>query len=366
VQLEKIIHALLKSEPYFAHFILNSTIEYNTRNVPTAGAAVINGVPVLVFNTAFMDLYDQATQVAILKHEVLHLLMDHIDHDYYDKLNKQVWNIAMDCAINQYIPNLPPEGVTVDQLSKLVKRPLLTFESAVYYYNELYQVAEKVPMPMDDHSLQDGQSAEDKQMAKGIVGKASEAALKASAGQVPEGLQSVLNELRERPRVNWKQELRNFVASAISSSTKATRTKSNRRFELEQPGKRKERKLKLAVCVDSSGSVSTEQFTAFIQEIIHISKNCAEANLIYADCEVQKVINLKQGNEPPFERYGNGGTAYQPALTKALELGCNAIAYFGDGDTADIPNNPGKPLLWVLVGDNPAPAPFGRVLRLKV
>ena len=35
-----------------------------------------------------------------------------------------------------------------------------------------------------------------------------------------------------------------------------------------------------------------------------------------------------------------------------------------DGDTADLPKNPGKPFLWVLVGNSPAPAPFGKVVRL--
>lgn len=380
MQLEKLIHSLLKTEQFFAHFILNSQVRYETRPpteenvkkpgyVGTAGAGVQNGSPVLLFNTHFMDSLPFDSQKAVLKHEILHLLLDHNDKSYYDVLNLQAWNLAMDCAINQYIDSLPDMAITLPAFEKLVGKKLQPYESAVYYYNELVNSPNiqkvKIPDSMDDHGAL-SESELDKQIKKGTVQKAADAAVKAAAGNVPEGLQKVLDGLRDKPLVNWKQQLRNFVASAISSKTKHTRKKTHRRFEIDQPGKRKKRELKLAVCVDSSGSVSDAQFAAFINEIVSVSKNCAEANLIYADCEVQKVVNLKGGKAPPNERYGNGGTAYEPAIRKAVELGSNAIIYFGDMDTADTPKNPGLPVLWVTCGSEVRPGDFGRMLKIDV
>ena len=366
MNLEKIIYDLLKNEPFYAHFILNSHILYDKYKVETAGAAVVNGVPQLVFNSKFMSSLSQPEQTAVLKHEILHLLFDHSDTTTYAALNKQVWNVCMDVAINQHIKNLPSMAVTVDELNKIVGRKLLPYQSSTYYYNEMYQHAKETGQlqTLDQHDLIE-ESSEDKQIRKGAVAKAAKAAQIASAGIMPDGLESVIESLNEKPLVNWKQQLRNFAASAVSSKTKGTRTKMHRRFGLDAPGKKKKRELKLAVCLDSSGSVSNEQFAAFINEVVELSKYCAEINLIYADCEVQKVINLKNNAEVPTQRYGNGGTAYQPAITKAVELGANAILLFGDLDCADTPTNPGIPFLWVTVGSTQRPGEFGRVIELK-
>jgi predicted metal-dependent peptidase len=371
MKLERLIYQLLQSEPYYAHFVLNCDVRYQSEAdkekqnyVPTAAAGVQNGAPVLIFNTTFMNSMDEIQQQAILKHEVLHLVFDHADWEYYDRLNLQVWNVAMDCAINQYIHNLPSQAITLKQVSELAKTPLKPFESAAYYYNALYQVAEKMPMPLDAHGAIEG-SELDKKISRGVVAKASEAAVKSAAGQLPNGLAATLDKLKGKSEINWQAQLRNFVASAISSKHKQTRTKAHRRFELDQPGKRKERKLKLAVCLDSSGSVNDEQFASFLVELKSIIKNCAEANVIYADCEVQKVINLKQNADIPLERYGNGGTAYQPALSKAQNLGANVIIFMGDMDSSDTPENPGIPVMWLITGKQDPPASFGRVLRIK-
>jgi predicted metal-dependent peptidase len=101
-----------------------------------------------------------------------------------------------------------------------------------------------------------------------------------------------------------------------------------------------------------------------MSEIVDISKNVSEAHLIYADCVVQKVVKIDNKNKIPMERFGAGGTAYSPAITKALGLNCDAILYLGDFDCADKPEDPKKPFLWVGVGNQEPPATFGKVLRL--
>jgi predicted metal-dependent peptidase len=62
---------------------------------------------------------------------------------------------------------------------------------------------------------------------------------------------------------------------------------------------------------------------------------------------------------------GRGGTAYQPAITKAVELKVDGIIYMGDADAADTPIDPKKPFLWALVRNSPPPAKFGKVIRIK-
>jgi predicted metal-dependent peptidase len=130
------------------------------------------------------------------------------------------------------------------------------------------------------------------------------------------------------------------------------------------PGKKKKRTMTLGVCADASGSVSDEQYSMFLQELKSIAKQVELTWFIQADCEVQKVEKLTPKTTFIPNRAGNGGTAYQPAIDKAKELGCDVIIYFGDFDTSDTPRNPGVPFLWVGVGRQDPPGDFGKVLRL--
>jgi predicted metal-dependent peptidase len=85
--------------------------------------------------------------------------------------------------------------------------------------------------------------------------------------------------------------------------------------------------------------------------------------VIEADCAVQNVYEFEAGKTPNFK--GRGGTAYSPAIEKAVELKVDGILYCGDFDSADTPENPKKPFLWVGVRNSPPPATFGKVIYLE-
>ena len=53
-------------------------------------------------------LFDEEMCVAVLEHEYLHLLLDHIGRSAkYKGLPHQLLNVSADCAINQHLSNLP-------------------------------------------------------------------------------------------------------------------------------------------------------------------------------------------------------------------------------------------------------------------
>lgn len=206
-----------------------------------------------------------------------------------------------------------------------------------------------------------------REQAKATIRDAANKAVKAAAGNVPEGIAGLIGRLNEGAKVSWKQQLRNIVASARSIKNKSTRLKANRRFELEHPGKKKERQLIVGVCTDSSGSVSDEAYSAFMNEIHHLSKQTSITYLIQADCEVQKIDVIKGGKAKAGvlgNRKGYGGTAYQPAIDACLKRKCDVIIYFGDMDSADTPDDPKVPFIWVRVGKSQPPGNFGRVVDL--
>lgn len=373
---EKAIFSLLETEPYYAHFILNSRIMYDKLGVETAGAGVIGGSTTLIFNTKFMESLTKEECTAVLKHEVLHLCLDHnfrIKPDKEDKLQMlkhHVANVAMDCAINQYIKDIPKMAVTLQSVREITKKPdLEAFQTAEYYYDAMKEHMEEIEQKlkaMDDHGLEIPGDQKGTAMGEAVVGKTAEAAFRQSAGKISGELSKVLQGLLSGPtQVNWKQLLRNFVASSRNNTKIATRKRLHRRFDEQFPGKKIKRELVLGVCVDTSGSVGDDEFASLMKEVTGMMANVTKIYLIQADSEVKKVETLKKKSDIKLERSGYGGTAYQPAITKCKELRCDAIVYLGDMDSSDVPENPGVPFLWVTVRSEKKPGDFGYMIKIE-
>lgn len=369
--IEKAIKLLLDTNPFYAHFFLNSKIVYDVPGVPTASATLTPSSVMMCFNSKFVEALTPQQVCGVVEHETLHVLFNHTSAVVNDKnLNKQVANIAMDLSINQWIAVLPPECVTLEsvkQMTGLTLEPQQTWE---HYYHKLMKKAEETAKmsPMDVHDLQgqDGnQPAISEGEAKAIIRAHMDKAVKQAKGLAPSHVMKVLDALSNDAKLPWQQILANFVARTTKTTTKPTRKRPNRRFGLSQPGKNKKRELTLGVCADSSGSVSDEAYTSFLTEIQRISKHC-EVYLIDADCVVQNVKKIKKNSKIENKRFGGGGTAYQPAITACMERHCDAVVYFGDGDTADVPKDPGVPVLWVFVGGNKErPGNFGALVELS-
>ena len=382
-KIQSAIYSMLDSEPYFAHFFLNSQIMYDVKGIETAAVTIIRGTPVIVFNTEFMDKLTVGQQKGVVKHEILHLTLNHLD-DMRDVFHsrpelQKIMNIAQDCMINQYVgeDELPEFCVTLKKISELCGEPLEAYQTSRYYYEKMVkkvdETIEKIKAmgikTLDDHNPGEGNPDLEGMEGSGPIFEAAirsamKQAATAAAGNVPSYVNKALA-IEKEAELPWKQMLRNFVFSQVTNRSKATNRKINRRFELPVPGKRKIRSMTLGVCSDSSGSVSDAQYAAFGAEIQSIVKQIELTYHIHADCQVQRVDKIKGGKNFNFERHGGGGTAYQPAIDEAVRLGCNVIVYFGDFDTADTPKNPGVPFLWVGVGSSPPPGNFGKVTYLK-
>ena len=362
------INKLLKDKPFYAHFFLNSRIIFDYPGVSTAVATLTKTGPMFLFNREFMESLTPDQVVGIIEHETLHMLFEHTLVMTKSDKNHRAMNVAMDCAINQYIRDLPEGAVTVSGLEKILKIKLEHFQNWEYYFTHLMNYVDELEAnglnSIDEHGVEHPDKVSNTSEAKGALNNALKKAVKSSAGNVPRELHKLIDSLSSDETLPWQTILANFISRCTSSSTRNTRKKRNRRFGVSVPGRVKKRELRLAVCVDSSGSVSDESFTSFMNEISRIVDVANTTYVIDADCEVHNVEKLNKSKKPTMQRHGYGGTAYQPAINKAMELKCDAIIYFGDMDVSDSPTDPGVPFLWVIVGPQNPPADFGYALRL--
>lgn len=392
-KLQQAITALLFSEPFYGHLISRMRIN-KSKEVPTAGVFITDKIN-LIYNEDWLMNLEVVDIAKILKHECGHVLQEHIPRaKQIGAVSKEMhkrFNLATDATIN--VADLKTVvdkigGVTVAKLNEMMQgmidqanvkdngkrmfSPMVDGQIAEYYYNRINQFADENPdllgegMPgetTDDHSTwdkSDGNEEMLKEVAKDAVNNAVKQA--GGIGNVPGDIAALVNEMN-KSQVNWKQQLRQFYVNSLKSQRMSTRKRRNRRYGILQPGVKKKPELHLGLCVDTSGSVSDKELSMFWAEMSAIHGCGVKVTVIEADCSVQNVYDFNPKKTPDFK--GRGGTAYNPAITKAVELKVDGILYCGDFDTADKPENPRKPFLWVGVRKSPPPADFGKVIYLE-
>lgn len=368
---------------FYAQFLMRMKISF-TDSIPTAGVSITDTINFYI-NPKFFNGLDLYQQMELIEHEVRHITNLHpirskkLGEDYNHDTH-HTYNLATDAHINEHLKNLTRDGlgVTIERLNELAAKEgcdtkFFPQDATDVNYWKLKGLREELDdkgvldkyTTTDDHGTwQESTSSEE--IGKEVVRHNAKKALEKSGGigNVPGDLAKILGELFSN-QVNWRQELRQFVCRSSRYDFQHTRKKRNRRYGYLLSGRKKDEKLRIAICVDTSGSVSDAAFTAFFTEIFHISKLVPDIYIIEADCQVTKEFKYDPKNHKKIERSGYGGTNYTVPINRAIELEADAIIFFGDGDCADKPVAPNIPFLWCLVGNSPAPAKFGKVIRIN-
>lgn len=151
-ELSRAIIKLMLDEPFYAHF-LGQVSRIITDEVPTAAVGIRNGTICLFVNPDFFlnSLISIEERIAILKHEVLHLVFYHLYRFIGEKTdnNALINNLAADLVVNQYVDPWPlPEGVVLlDTFPQLQLEPWETIE---YYYEKLIEAKEAADGKIED------------------------------------------------------------------------------------------------------------------------------------------------------------------------------------------------------------------------
>lgn len=364
--------------PFYGQFLMRMNVQW-TDKVPTAGVSITDTLNLYINPTFFLGL-NLLEKIDLIEHEILHIVYMHPLRskelgDEINNANHKMHNIAADAKVNENLKEITKNiGVTLQRLNDALQKQgskdvLMQSDSSETYYwtlkkNQEISDEDSGYGEVDDHGTWQ-ESVANEAMAKAVVSKiGNEASQAAGIGSTPSEILKQLQKL-SKSLVNWKQQLRQFFANALKHDHERTRNRRNRRYGLLQSGRRKKQKLRIAMCMDSSGSVSDEAFTQIFSELdVITASGDVEVVCIDADCQVAAVYDYKKGMKA--ERRGNGGTAYSPAIKKAMELGVDGIVYAGDMDSADTPENPKMPFLWLVINSqsNP-PGNFGKTVYVN-
>lgn len=291
---------------------------------------------------------------ALLKHECLHIVNGHILIPIGKSKEKAIWDIAMDAAVNQYIPELDAFSLPLDSLLKegcasdnerFFAGPPMAFpgQTAEFYHDwaldymkksnkfdlELIQNSASVDSHEDFGSLElPKEFAQD--LLKQII---SETLEKAKIG-MPQGLEGTMKLILDSPVLDWRNMIRRFFGSSVHVGRFSTPLRPNRRYE-DQPGWRNDYAAKLVVIVDTSGSIIEEEFNVFFSEIDALTRvTDSRLWLVQVDETVQGVMKYGRGMWRDLKLMGRGETDLQPAVSYSQEqLRPEGLLIFTDGFT---------------------------------
>jgi predicted metal-dependent peptidase len=358
---------LMLKEPFYGLFLISLNKELRS-NIETACVTPDKLNIKLCINPEFWLSLDEKTKLAILKHELLHIVFFHLDN--FERFpNKRLYNIAADLEINQYI-ELEYKGEKWDGLEydqNIFKDlNLLPKQGTKYYYEAIQNEIDKNPngdlanfingIEKDWHDLwkaMEGMNeAEKKLIQKQIDHQLTEIASemkKKNRGLIPSELESYINGLFEitEPVIDWKSYLRRFASISPKVFTKKTRYKPNKRF-LNNPALKIKQHKHTLVAIDTSGSVSDEEVLEFFNEIHHMYKTGTQVTIIECDAIIQRIYEYN-GKLENISVKGRGGTNFEPVFKYMFEHRnrFNNLIYLTDGECSVPETQIKKPILWV-------------------
>lgn len=326
----------------------------------------------LFINKAFFFGLTEAERVFLLAHETLHVAYLHPLRGQGKDL--EIFNDACDYVIN----------------AELKQRKFTFIESGLYdpqyagmsaeeVYEKLIQKPNYKPRcGMPDLLSPNGKpnspvltEEQAKAIEQEVMAKVTQAAMMAEmskqSGSIPSHIKRTLEEL-SKPKVNWKAVLSRF----FSDMNKADYSwaKPNRKYlPMYLPKLHSTNLGRVDFAIDTSGSITVEQFNQFVSEVHGVLKmlNPTEIGVYQFDHVLQGsniVRSVRDIIRLPFK--GGGGTSPECAIQEFIKNKAQALIVLTDGYfNGRRLTDPKRPVVWVIYDNESFIPPFGKAVHIK-
>lgn len=332
--------SLLFNQPFFGNLATRMELIDATKWCKTAAT---DGRK-LYFNREFIKALTQEELLFLIGHEVLHCVYDHLGRK--GSRDHKIWNMANDYIVNytlkkENLGDMPKGGLYDDRYTDE-----MTSEEV---YRLLEQNSAKVQMTLDEHLEMDGSDGddgdgngggqtvtvtvmgdgngppklteEDKQKIRNEIKAAViNAAQAVGAGKVPAGVKRLIDAFTN-PVMDWRTLLEMHIQSSVKDDYTFNRP-SKRSWgvgggaSVILPGSNFKDTVDVAVCIDTSGSMTDEMLRDFLSETKGIMETFDEFKLTLwtFDTQVYNPAVFTPNNIDEIMDYdpqGGGGTMFE-------------------------------------------------------
>lgn len=261
-----------------------------TEDIPTA---CTNGRDV-IYNPKFISTLNDKQLNFVVLHEALHKVFQHMF--LWKKLwkeNPQLANIAADYVVNNTIHEADPQ----ESIASIPKEALFDKQ---YANMTTRQVFDLLKQNGGNDSGGGGHDSHDWEGAESL----SDAEVKETAKQIDQALRQgeiirgkmqgnknrTIDGLLE-PKVDWREQLREFVNATCRNKDKTSWKRPHKRFlgqDIYMPSMIGETVGKVVVGIDTSGSIGDKELNEFLSEVVAICDEVSPSSieLIYWDYDV--------------------------------------------------------------------------------
>jgi predicted metal-dependent peptidase len=320
-------------------------------------------------------------------HEVLHCAFDHFERT--GSRNKRLANIAQDYAINIIISDgkigeHPPtilldekfRGMPWEEIYDILWDEFKDLPS-------LEDVLEKLEEMLLDHHLKEDDvndnpdtptlTKENLQQIKDAIKSAMIQAASVAGNNLPDAISRLVNAWTSS-KIDWKDLVRLNIQSIVKSNYSFARpNRKSMGTSIILPGLEPEMTIDVAIAVDTSGSISNEDCSIFLGEILGIIEQFQDfkIDLWCFNTDIHNHKTFSQENSDELREYditGNGGTDYDVNYTFMKENNINPKRFFmftdgepfsswGDEDYCDT--------VFVIKGNPMVMAPWGTTIHYE-
>lgn len=386
---------------------------------PTAYTDGVNKV----YGRKFLETVDSEPKVrGLILHENLHVALKQLPRgkDMFEE-NRKLANIAADMVVNNIIEDI--KGTVNGSTERIVALP----DGAVYdpmfqnwsmreVYNYLKKNCKPKPRPQkgkpcdnpsggnsdlsgdrpedgdgdgdtitingktydlsdaDEHDLDNLKDLTHEQIKE--INDAIDKALREGgmlAGRMGAKIPRSISDLLE-PKVDWRDALRDFVASAIKGKDEFTWRRMNKRQlvnDIYLPSMENETIGEVVVAIDTSGSIGSAQITEFATELVSICDLCSpdKVRVLWWDTDVhgeQVFAGNYQDIATLLKPMGGGGT-HVSCVNEYINkerINAECVIVFTDGYVeSDITWTIPSPTLWMVTENKSFEPPVGRKVK---
>lgn len=370
--------AIMRSKQFcmFAGVLSVGKVMY-TDDIPTA---CTNGRDVM-YNLDFIKSLDDKELNFVVLHEALHKAYQHM-HLWKKlwKINPMVANMAADYVVNYAIHE-------ADENGEITKRPDSALFDLKYkgmttkqIFDDIMKDAEKnggggQGEGHDSHDWEGADSLSDEE--KKEVAKQIDQALRQGEiirGKMQGNKNRSVSEILE-PKVNWREQLRDFITATCKNKDKTSWKRPHKRFighDIYMPSMIGESIGQVVVGIDTSGSIGDKELNEFLTEVVAICDEVSPSSieLLYWDTHVAGHETYNQGDYHALVQTtkpaGGGGTTVGCVndYIKDKRIQPEAIIILTDGYVEnDFGGNWEYPTLWAITTKH-ITSPHGKTIHI--
>jgi len=385
LKISRAVTNLAFNNPFFGSCLMQLKVE-ERKDVQTMAT---NGTNVF-WGREFVDKITEEEVRFVLAHEVMHVILKHCQ--VFEGKDPQLCNVAMDYVINPQLVQSGfsmVEGALYDESGKFhnmaweeVYRELEAIQKDKPTKSSL-SAGEKEKIKKDIEGAEEhiesstgkteSQKQEESDAIDDMVIRAATQQEMSTKGGMPSAIKDRIKAIREN-QVAWDEQLDKHVKAKYAEDF--TFARPNRRHlsrGMYLPTMDGKRAGCLAIGVDTSGSVSVAELTAFVGEINNIINDIKpeKVYLMSADCQVAQVLEYDTDHYfENFDAIGGGGTSFVPVFDyiEKHNLEIDQMIYFSDMGvySGDYPQkHPDFPVVWCSSQLEPE-VPFGHLIKIKV